>query len=239
MSTTSTLAGRHVVVIGGTSGIGRSIAEHAAAAGARVTVAARNPGPAGDSRPAGVQAEQVDLTSTASIEALFERVGGFDHLVLSAGQGAIGTVRELSSAQARTSMDIKFWGYYDAVRAAADRIAKDGSIILLGGGSSRKHAPGRPMLAAVNAALEAFGKANAIDLAPVRVNVIAPGVVDSPAYARLPVEVRQGMLGGYAASVPVGRVGLPEDVASAAMFLMTNTNVTGTVIDVDGGLQVS
>ena len=83
-------------------------------------------------------------------------------------------------------------------------------------------------MAAVNAALEAFGKANAIDLAPVRVNVIAPGLVHTPAYAGLPEEIRQGMYDGYAQSVPAGRVGTPADVASAALFLMTNSHVTGT-----------
>jgi NAD(P)-dependent dehydrogenase (short-subunit alcohol dehydrogenase family) len=94
-------------------------------------------------------------------------------------------------------------------------------------------------MAAVNAALEAFGKANALDLAPIRVNVIAPGLVDTPAYAGMPEEMRQGMYAGYGSAVPAGRVGKAEDVASAALFLMTNTFVTGTVIDVDGGVHVS
>lgn len=234
---TPDLAGKRVVVIGGTSGIGRAIAEHAAASGAQVIAASRT---AGDSAPAPqITLEQVDLTSTSSIEALFERVGAFDHLVLSAGPGAMGTVRQLSSEAARPFMDTKFWGYYDAIRFAAERISADGSMTLVGGGASRKHAPGRPMMAAINAALEALGKANAIDLAPVRVNVIAPGLVDTPAYAGLPAEVRDGMLAGYAAGVPAGRAGLPEDVATAALFLMTNTFVTGTVLDVDGGVQVA
>jgi NAD(P)-dependent dehydrogenase (short-subunit alcohol dehydrogenase family) len=239
MTTSSTLDGKHVVVIGGTSGIGLAIAEQARAAGATVTVASRDPQRAAADLPAGVVGEHVDLTSTASIESLFGRLGAFDHLVLSAGPGAMGTVRDLTSAAARPYMDTKFWGYYDAVRAAADTIAKDGSITLIGGGASRKHAPGRPMMAAVNAALEAFGKANAVDLAPVRVNVIAPGLVDTPAYAGLPEAIRQGMFAGYASSVPAGRAAVPEDVASAALFLMTNGYVTGTVIDVDGGVQVS
>ncbi|MEY9951011.1 SDR family oxidoreductase [Leifsonia sp. EB34] len=235
MSSTD-LAGKRVVVIGGTSGIGRAIAEHAVASGARVVAASRT---ADQSSPNPQLAfEQVDLTSTSSIEALFERVGAFDHLVLSAGPGAMGSVRELSSDAARPFMDTKFWGYYDAIRAAAERISADGSMTLVGGGASRKHAPGRPMMAAINAAIEALGKANAIDLAPVRVNVIAPGLVDTPAYAGLPDEIRDGMLAGYAATVPAGRAGLPEDVATAALFLMTNTFVTGTVLDVDGGVQI-
>ncbi|GAA4044159.1 SDR family oxidoreductase [Arthrobacter methylotrophus] len=229
-------AGKHVLVIGGTSGIGRAVVEHAAAEGARVTAAARTTEDV--SLPDGVALERVDLTSTASVESLFERTGAFDHLVLSAGPGAMGGVRDLSTDEARPFMDTKFWGYYEAVRAAADRIAKDGSITLVGGAASRKHAPGRPMMAAINAALEAFGKANAIDLAPIRVNVIAPGLVDTPAYAGMPEQMRQGMLDGYAASVPAGRAGLPSDVATAAVFLMGNTFVTGTVLDVDGGVQL-
>ncbi len=237
-SHTSPLAGKHVVVVGGTSGIGQAIAEHALAAGASVTVASRDPRRAAQSFGSDVRTEQVDLSDTASVEALFARLGGIDHLVLSAGPGAMGTVRELPSAQARPYMDTKFWGYYDAVRGAADSIADDGSITLVGGGASRKHAPGRPVMAAVNAALEAFGKANAIDLAPVRVNIIAPGLVDTPAYAGLPEEIRQSMFEGYARTVPAGRVGTAQDVASAAMFLMTNSHVTGTVVDVDGGVQV-
>ncbi len=236
--TYSPLAGKHVVVVGGTSGIGHAVAEHALAAGATVTVASRDPQRAAVTLGPDVRTEQVDLGDTASVEALFARIGGIDHLVMSAGPGAMGTVRQLSSAEARPFMDIKFWGYYDAVRAVADTIAVDGSITLVGGGASRKHAPGRPVMAAVNAALEAFGKANAIDLAPVRVNVIAPGLVDTPAYAGLPEEIRQGMFDGYAQSVPAGRVGTADDVASAAMFLMTNSHVTGTVVDVDGGVQV-
>ena len=233
----SPIAGKHVLVIGGTSGIGRSVVEQASAAGARVTAASRSADATG--LPAGTAVEHVDLASTSSVEALFARIGAFDHLVLSAGPGAMGTVRELTSEQARPFMDTKFWGYYEAVRAAADRIAADGSITLVGGAASRKHAPGRPMMAAINAALEAFGKANALDLAPVRVNVIAPGLVDTPAYAGMPEQMREGMLTGYGASVPAGRAGRPDDVASAAMFLMTNTFVTGTVIDVDGGVHVS
>ena len=239
MTITSALAGKHVVVIGGTSGIGLAVARHAQAAGATVTVASRDLQRAAADLPRNVAAEQVDLTSTASIGSLFARIGAFDHLVLSAGPGATGTVRDLTSAAARPFMDTKFWGYYDAVRAAADVIAKDGSITLIGGGASRKHAPGRPMMAAINAALEAFGKANAVDLAPIRVNVIAPGLVDTPAYAGLPEEIRQGMFAAYASSVPAGRAAVPEEVASAALFLMSNGYVTGTVIDVDGGVQVS
>ncbi|MFD1658727.1 SDR family oxidoreductase [Streptomyces caeni] len=239
MNIASPLAGKHVVVIGGTSGIGLAIAEHALAAGARVTAASRNPGRAAGTVPAGMAVEQVDITSAASVESLLERVGAFDHLAVSAGTTALGTVRELDSGAARAFMDTKFWGAYEGVRAAADRIAKDGSIVLIGGIASRKHGPGRPTMAAINAALEAFGKANAVDLAPVRVNVIAPGLVETPAFDDVPVDVRQRLMSQYIASVPVARVGLPEDIAWTAVFLMTNGYVTGSVVDVDGGAQLT
>ncbi|MGZ4468966.1 MAG: SDR family oxidoreductase [Nocardioidaceae bacterium] len=94
-------------------------------------------------------------------------------------------------------------------------------------------------MAAVNAALEAFGKANALDLAPVRVNVVAPGLVDTPAYDAVPEEIRRGMYASYAAAVPAGRVGTAADVASAVLFLVTSPWVTGTVLDVDGGVHVN
>ncbi|MFJ6574251.1 SDR family oxidoreductase [Streptomyces sp. NPDC091292] len=239
MSIANSLAGKHVVVMGGTSGIGLAIAEHALAAGARVTAASRNPARTAGSVPAEIATEQVDITSAASIDALLERVGIFDHLAISAGATALGTVRELDSAEARAFMDTKFWGAYNGVRAAADRIAKDGSIVLIGGIASRKHGPGRPTMSAINAALESFGKANAVDLAPVRVNVIAPGLVETPAFDDVPTDVRERLLTQYIASVPVARVGLPEDIASTALFLMTNGYVTGSVVDVDGGVQLT
>lgn len=238
IASTPDLSGRHVVVVGGSSGVGLAVAEQALAAGARVTVASRHPHRAAEILGEKAALETVDLADADSITALFDRLGSLDHLVLSAGPGAMGSVRDLSSQQARPYMDTKFWGYYDAVRAAADRIATDGSITLIGGGASRKHAPGRPMMAAINAAIEAFGKANALDLAPVRVNVIAPGLLDTPAYAGLPAEIREGMFAGYAKSVPAGRVGSAEDVAGAAMYLMASPWVTGTVLDVDGGVHV-
>lgn len=238
VTSSTALTGQHVVVIGGTSGIGRAVAEQALAAGARVTVASRTPREvAVDSAAATL--ETVDLTETGSVEGLFGRLGSYDHLVVSAGPGAMGSVRDLTAAQARPYLDAKFWGYYEAVRAASTTIAATGSITLVGGGASRKHAPGRPMMAAVNAALEAFGKANALDLAPVRVNVVAPGLVDTPAYAGVPEEIRRGMFTGYGASVPAGRAGTPADVAAAVLFLVTTPWVTGTVLDVDGGVHVS
>ncbi|MFC9604192.1 SDR family oxidoreductase [Streptomyces niveus] len=239
MSIVSPLADKHVVVVGGTSGIGLAIAERALAAGARVTAASRNPGRHASTMSAGIATEQVDVTSAASIESLLERVGPFDHLSISAGVTALGTVRELDADGARAFFDTKFWGAYNGVRAAADRIAKDGSIVLIGGIASRKHGPGRPTMAAINASLEAFGKANAVDLAPVRVNVIAPGLVETPAFDDVPEDVRSRLLGQYIASVPVGRVGLPEDIASTAVFLMSNGYATGSVVDVDGGVALT
>ncbi|MFG2173725.1 SDR family oxidoreductase [Streptomyces niveus] len=239
MSLATPLVDKHVIVIGGTSGIGLAIAERALAAGARVTAASRNPGRAAGTVPSGMATEQVDITSAASVESLLDRVGAFDHLAMSAGVTALGTVRELDSRAAQAFFDTKFWGAYNGVRAAADRIAKDGSIVLIGGIASRKHGPGRPTMAAINAALEAFGKANAVDLAPVRVNVIAPGLVETPAFDDVPEDVRRRLLTQYVASVPVGRVGMPEDIASTALFLMANGYATGSVVDVDGGVQLT
>jgi NAD(P)-dependent dehydrogenase (short-subunit alcohol dehydrogenase family) len=131
-------------------------------------------------------------------------------------------------------MDSKFFGPYLAVKEA--RLNPRGSIILFSGILSRRPDKGAPILAAVNAAVETLGKALAVELAPVRVNVISPGMTqDTGAYLAMPDQAREAMFKGVAQSLPVKRVGLPADIASVAIELMSNSFITGTVIDVDGG----
>lgn len=138
MSMEHTLAGRRIVVIGGTSGIGRAIAVKAPAAGGRVTVGSRAPERAPDLAAAGITTERIDVTSTASIDSFFERLGDIDHVISAAGSGVYGGLAVLSSAEARVVVDTKLWGYYDVLRAAATGISGAGSITLISGGASRK-----------------------------------------------------------------------------------------------------
>lgn len=145
-----------------------------------------------------------------------------------------GPLNELSIADAKSSMDNKFFGPYRAVKYA--QVNPQGSIILFSGILSRRPDKGSPILAAINSAVETLGKALAVELAPVRVNVISPGMTrDTGAYLGMPDQAREEMFAAVAESLPVKRVGRPADIASVAIELMSNGFITGTVIDVDGG----
>lgn len=225
-----------VVVIGGTSGIGRAVAEQSAAAGARVTVASRSRQRVDETVAllgGAVQGKVVDLTDPESVRAFFGEAGEIDHLVLPGNQVTIGQFRKLPIADAQASMNSKFWGQYAAIKAA--RMAPTGSVVLFSGVASRKPGGGAAALTAINAAVEALGKALAVELAPVRVNVIAPGVVDTELWAGLPDERRGAVLKSFTERQPISRPGRPAEIAAVVLTMMTATFMTGAVVDVDGG----
>jgi len=228
---------KKVLVIGGSSGMGLAIAAASARAGAEVLIASRSePGlkEAAAKIESGVKWHAVDFTDEVSVKRLFDFAGPIDHLVLPGSAVRTGPLKKLPIADAKYSMDSKFFGPYMAVKEA--RINPQGSIILFSGILSRRPDKGSPILAAINSAVETLGKALAVELAPVRVNVISPGMTkDTGAYLGMPDQARQEMFNGVAQSLPVKRVGLPSDIASVAIELMTNSFITGTVIDVDGG----
>jgi NAD(P)-dependent dehydrogenase (short-subunit alcohol dehydrogenase family) len=227
---------KHVVVIGGTSGIGRAVAQQAAAAGARVTVASRNRQRVDETvvmLGAPAQGRVVDVTDPESVRAFFGEAGEIDHLVLPGNKVSIGPFRKLTIAEAQASMASKFWGQYAAIKAA--RMAATGSVVLFSGVASRKPGMGAPALTAINAAVEALGQALAVELAPVRVNVIAPGVVETEIWAGLPEERRAAMLKSFTERQPIKRPGRPEEIAAVVLTMMGATYMTGAVIDVDGG----
>jgi NAD(P)-dependent dehydrogenase (short-subunit alcohol dehydrogenase family) len=230
------IEGRSVVIIGGSSGMGLAIAKEAVDAGADVTIAGRSQAKLEEARQAiagDVATRTVDVSDEQSVKKLFSEIGSFDHLVVTASSVRTGPFRELSLADARASMDSKFWGQYMATRYA--QIRPEGSITLFSGILSRRPSAGLASLAAINAAVEALGRALAIELAPVRVNVVSPGTTDTPAYAGMPDNGRMGMFAAAAKRSLVGRVGRPEDIASLALELMSNGFMTGVVVDVDGG----
>jgi len=228
---------KKVVVIGGSSGMGLSIAAAAAQAGAAVMIASRTESrlkAAAGKIESGVKWHAVDFTDEVSVKRLFDFAGPIDHLVISGSAVRTGPLKELPVADAKSSMDSKFFGPYLAVKEA--QVTPQGSIILFSGILSRRPDKGSPILAAVNAAVETLGKALAVELAPVRVNVISPGMTrDTGAYLGMPEQARENMFNAVAQSLPVKRVGLPADIASVAIELMSNTFITGAVIDVDGG----
>lgn len=230
-----TLSGQTLCVVGGTAGIGLALARLAVAQGALVTIAGRTLAKA--DRVAAeigpeVGAGALDILDERSIDTFFAQLGPVDHLAVTAAQVRGGPFRDGDLAHARASFEGKFWAQYLCARRAEVRR----SILLCSGILSRRPWPGTAALAAVNGAVEALGRALAVELAPVRVNVLSPGFVrGTEAYDAMPAEAREGMFAGAAAKLPAGIVGDPDSVAGPALALIASPYATGVVLDVDGG----
>jgi NAD(P)-dependent dehydrogenase (short-subunit alcohol dehydrogenase family) len=230
-----TMEGQRVVVIGGTSGMGLATVRATASLGGEVIAAGRRPIV---DRPllAGVRQVEVDVTDQASVRHLFDQAGEFDHLLVTASPGAPGSFLEQDLSGARSFMDGKFFGSWTAARYAAPHIRKSGGSITFVTGAAALRAPANgSMVAAAFAAVEALTRALAVELGPRRVNAIRPGYTDSEMWSFLAPADREDLRERVARGMPVGRMGAPEDIAHAAVFLMTNPQVTGAVLEVSGG----
>ncbi|MCW6509235.1 SDR family oxidoreductase [Lichenifustis flavocetrariae] len=232
----SLLSNKQFLVVGGSSGIGLATAQFAAAQGARVTVASRSR----DKLDAAVQAighdataAELDTGDDAAVVRFFADREPFDHIVISAAQTASGPVRGLSLDDARRAMESKFWGAYRVARAA--RIVEGGSLTFVSGFLSVRPSAGAVLQGAINAALEALARGLALELAPVRVNAVSPGMIETPLWSGMPEEKRAAMFAGAAERLPARRVGQPEDIAQAVLFLVTTPFATGSTVRVDGG----
>ena len=230
------LEGKSVLVIGGSSGIGYATAAGALAEGAKVTIASRSEeklhaARAGLGRK--VEARRLDVTSDAGVEAFFKDVPAFDHIVVSGAAFKFGTVREQNIEDAYAAMNVKFWGAYRVARNAT--VAPGGSFVFVSGFLSRRPKPNMVLVGAINAALETLTQGLALEMAPVRFNVVSPGIIDTPTRAAMPEEARKTMLENVARSLPVKRVGLAEDCADQILLMLRNTFMTGSVVYIDGG----
>jgi len=226
-----------VVIMGGTSGIGLAIAERLTGDGAEVIVTGRDPEKLAAVKDRVAVAERLDGTAEDDVAAFFERLGAFEHLVLAFSPGAVGggPLADLAIADVRTAFEGKLFAYLVAVRHA--RVT--GSITLISACSARASLPGTVTFAAVNGAIERIVSPLAAELAPVRVNAVSPGVIDTPWWSFLPEDQRQAQFAEAAAMVPAKRVGRPDDVAGAVRYLIGAGYVTGTILPVDGGFTVA
>ncbi|CAN7754573.1 SDR family oxidoreductase [Caballeronia sp. LjRoot31] len=175
----------------------------------------------------------IDTTDEASVEAFFAKAGRFDHVVISAAQTPGGPVRELALSDAYAAMNSKFWGAYRVARAV--KITEGGSLTLVSGFLSVRPSKSSVLQGAINAALEALARGLALELSPVRVNTVSPGLIATPLWSRLDEQARQSMFEGAAARLPAKRVGQPEDVANAIVYLASTPYATGSTVLVDGG----
>jgi len=233
------LEGKHVVIFGGSSGMGLATADGAAAAGARVTIASSDQGrldAALASLPGGCDGVVVDARSEESVAGALARIGELDHLVYTAGDRVIPRpLDEVSLDDARRLFDVRFWGAVAAVRHAAPRIRAGGSIVLTSGTIAVRPSARAALMAAGAAAIEGLTRGLAVELAPVRVNAVRPGAVHTPMWDAAPEPQRSALLGALAERTITKTVGDPGQIAAAHLYLMGNSFVTGTVLTVDGG----
>ena len=232
------LAGKKVVVVGGSSGIGLSTAELARREGADVIIASRS---ATKLDPIAERLNAIaiptDVTSDDSVVGLFKASGPVDHVVVTAAQLRTGPFKTVPMEDVRSTMESKVWGAWRVARAAQFR--PGGSLTLVSGFLSVRPRPNSAIVAVVNGALESLTRALALELAPVRVNCVSPGIIDTPIRAAMPEEARKEMLAKTAASLPVGRVGLGDDIAQQILAFMRNGFATGSIVYLDGGALVT
>jgi NAD(P)-dependent dehydrogenase (short-subunit alcohol dehydrogenase family) len=226
------LKGKRAIVLGGTSGIGLAVSKQLVAAGARVTAASRT---ANRAVAEGVAVRPVDVLNRAALEQLFKELAPFDILVNAATGGGRATgpflAMDLDSFEGSFR---KLWGYVNSVRLGAPLMSERGAIVLISGSPARKAMPGTSAISTVGNAVEGFVRAVAPELAPRRINVVAPGIIDTPMFAATG-DQREAFLKQATARNLIARAGTADEVADAVLFLLRNEFTTGTTVDVDGG----
>jgi len=237
------LRGKKIVIVGGSSGMGLAAAKTLAEAGGQVLIASRSSDKLERAKAAigmYVDTRTLDIRDDRQVSDFFRNMKGLDHLVISAADAVLGPFLEVEIEAAQEFFESKFWGAYRVARYAAPGMQKDGSITFFSGAASQRGTPGLSVGSAINAAIEALGRTLAVELAPLRVNTIAPGLIDTPVWQAVGTEdQKQALFTAQAAKLPLKRIGRAEDVGHAVRYLIENTYTTGSVLFVDGGyLQV-
>ncbi|MDZ7958779.1 MAG: SDR family oxidoreductase [Aulosira sp. DedQUE10] len=235
------LSNHKIVIIGGSSGIGLATAKAIVTAGGNVVIASRSESKLNAAKAdigERVATYSLDITNEQEVQKFFATVGSFDALVITISVGFMGAFLELESTLSRQIFDNKFWGQYYAAKYGAAQLTPSGSITFFSGYAAQKPVPNLSAMAAANGAVEALARSLAVELSPIRVNVVSPGLVDTPIYEGMPAEQRQNYFNYVANSLPVKRIGQPEDIAETVLYLIKNKFTTGAVFDVDGGARL-
>jgi NAD(P)-dependent dehydrogenase (short-subunit alcohol dehydrogenase family) len=233
------LHNKRVVILGGSSGIGLAVAEQTASQGAKLVIASSNSErvqKAVEKLEGNAQGHTLDLTDESAVENFFAKLGAFDHLVFTAGDEL--RLHDLAATdlqQARGAFELRYWAALAAVKYGSKSIRKGGSIVLTTGVAGQRPHKGWVVAASVCGTIEALTRALALELAPIRVNAVSPGVVRTNLWQNMTAAERERLYESVGSSLPVGRVGEAHDIAQAYLFLMQEAFSTGQTLVVDGG----
>jgi NAD(P)-dependent dehydrogenase (short-subunit alcohol dehydrogenase family) len=231
--------GKRVVILGGTSGIGLAVAQAAAGEGAQVVVVSSNPDRldrALSSLPAGSEGRVADLLSSQEVVALFEELGEFDHLVYTAGETLqIAPLKAMDISTARNFFELRYWGALTAAKAAQGKLRPGGSIVFTSGAAGARPYSGWSVASSICSAMEGLTRALAVELAPIRVNIVSPGVVKTALWRDMGEAAREALYASQAERLPVGHVAEASEIAEGYLYLMRQTYTTGQVLALSGG----
>jgi NAD(P)-dependent dehydrogenase (short-subunit alcohol dehydrogenase family) len=234
-----TLQGKRVVILGGSSGLGLATAKAAGVEGASIVIVSGNQQRIDNALkelPGGSTGFAVDLSREENIKAFFEQAGSFDHLVYTAGENlTLHAIGETDVDEARTFFNLRYWGAFTAVKYGAPHINAGGSISLTSGTASARPGAGWSIASSICGAMEGFVRAAAVELAPIRVNAVVPGVIKTNLWGSMNEADREGLFKSQADALLLKRVGEAEDIALAFLYLMKQQFGTGQNIIVDGG----
>src|SRR6202043_3463165 len=233
------LHGKRIVVLGGSSGIGLATGQAAVREGASVVIASSRKARVDEALatlPTGTEGHVLDLADSEATQALFARLGQFDHLVFTAGETLqLGSLATTDVDAAHRFFTLRYWGAYCAAKYGSSSIRSGGSIVFTSGIAGQRPQAGWSLGASICAAMEGLTRALAVELAPIRVNIVSPGVVRTPLWGNMTAPARDPLYQKRADKLPVKHVGDAEEIAQAYLYLMRQSYSTGQVLVVDGG----